>query len=67
MAAQATWVAVGIHTMGAKKVPVSELIPEAIKVLGPFDTADEARAACNFLGVPLHWTVVPMMEMRATP
>lgn len=38
---------------------------ESVKVFGPFDDADEARAYCNALTIPgVSWDVVPLMAAQ---
>lgn len=55
-------VAVGVYTMGDRKIRVSDIDEDTVKVIGPFDTADQAREAVNALGVGgfTAWTVVPL-------
>lgn len=57
------WALVGIATSGRRKIPVADLAHEhVVKVLGPFDTADDARQVANdvAMGDGVLWTVVPL-------
>lgn len=58
------YVAVGVVTDGRKHISVTSLFhPARMRVLGPYETADDAREAVNAAGMAdFVWNVRPLVS-----